>query len=180
MKIINYLDSAKPQHLRWRPKSGVPYCNIYAYDLCYLAGVYLPRVRWRPGAIDAIPGSEAVEPKYGNTVSELNGNALYDWFDDYSPSYGWARETNPSALQAATNQGHVGIIVAKRTNTNASGHIAAMVPEHGNFKAQRNASDQVQRPLQCQAGRKNYKFSSGSSAWWTGSQFADFSLWRQA
>ncbi len=41
-QIINWLRVDQSQ--RHQPGGGATYCNIYAYDYCYLAGVYLPRV----------------------------------------------------------------------------------------------------------------------------------------
>ncbi|MEM7352873.1 MAG: glycoside hydrolase family 19 protein, partial [Acidobacteriota bacterium] len=45
-KIVDYLDSESAEHRRYWPKRGTTFCNIYAYDYCYLAGVFLPRVWW--------------------------------------------------------------------------------------------------------------------------------------
>src|SRR5688572_8800840 len=36
---------------RYQPTATSTYCNIYAYDYCYFAGVYLPRVWWYDKAI---------------------------------------------------------------------------------------------------------------------------------
>lgn len=44
-KIIEWL--AVEKNKRYKRKPSATYCNIYAYDYCYLAGVYLPRVWWK-------------------------------------------------------------------------------------------------------------------------------------
>lgn len=39
---------------RYLSGEGKTYCNVYAADYCYLAGVYLPRVWCNPKALAAI------------------------------------------------------------------------------------------------------------------------------
>ncbi|MCZ6644595.1 MAG: hypothetical protein O7F71_23735 [Gammaproteobacteria bacterium] len=83
-------------------------------------------------------------------------------------------------LQAAANNGEACLIVAKRRDTNRPGHIVAVVPEHDGASAARDSADNVQRPLQSQAGRNNHRFSSGSNTWWTGANFEFSAYWRHA
>lgn len=47
--IINWLD-VEPS-ARYVAGKGKTYCNIYAYDFCYLNDVYLPRVWWTSDAL---------------------------------------------------------------------------------------------------------------------------------
>jgi len=173
IEIINYLDSEQTLHNRYRAKSNATYCNIYAYDYCYLAGVYIPRVWWKGIALLELKNKKKVSAKYGNTVQELNANMLNDWFEDYGVLFGWKRAFNPSA-----NNGEVCIIVAKHKNSNSSGHIAAVVPEHNDFKAIRNSTGEVLIPLQSQAGRSNYRFTTKTKRWWQGGQFQEFGFWQ--
>ena len=42
LAIVNYLDPEAPSHKRYQRTPGATFCNVYAYDYCYLAGVYLP------------------------------------------------------------------------------------------------------------------------------------------
>ena len=179
-RIVKHLNVEKRSHRRWWPKSGTTYCNIYAYDYCYLAGVYLPRVWWTAAALQRINNGEQVEPAYGSTVRELNANALHDWYTDYGANFGWQRETDLSTLQAAANNGEVCIIVAKREDTNRAGHIAAVIPETDRANAARSRSGLVLRPLQSQAGSQNRAASPGTNAWWLGARFEFFSFWRHA
>jgi hypothetical protein len=48
-EVIDYIATDKPAHKRYQPRDGLTFCNIYAHDYCFLAGVYLPRVWWTPG-----------------------------------------------------------------------------------------------------------------------------------
>ncbi|MCZ7582837.1 MAG: glycoside hydrolase family 19 protein [Deltaproteobacteria bacterium] len=180
LAIARYLDSENPAHERYWPKGGTTYCNIYAYDFCCLAGAYLPRVWWTASALLAIGRGEAVTPRYGETVGELNANALHDWFIEHGAAFGWRAAENLDVLQAAANSGEVGIIVAKRKDANRSGHITAVAPEHDAFHAARNAAGEVLRPVETQAGSTNYRFVVKSSAWWRGSQYQSFGFWRHA
>jgi hypothetical protein len=177
IKLTNYLDSENPHHRRYWPKQGSTYCNIYAYDYCYLAGVYMPRVWWKDSSLRQIRNGLDVDVLYGVTVHELNANMLYNWFEDYGTVYEWKRVLNLDILQAAANKGEVCIIVAQHRDSNRSGHIAAAVPEHEHFAASRRASGEVLCPLQTQAGAANHRFFTGN-AWWRKSQFHAFSFWR--
>jgi predicted chitinase len=179
IEIIHYLDCENRHHKRWWPKGGTTYCNIYAYDYCYLANVYLPRVWWTEKALFRIREEQQVVVKYGDTVRELNANMLLEWFEDYGQIFGWKRVVNLDVLQAAANNGEVCIIVAQRKDRNRSGHITAVVPEHDNFQAARNASGEVIRPVESQAGVQNHRFVTKTKAWWVEPRYESFGFWRQ-
>lgn len=178
IEIVKYLDSPRKSHKRYRPKGGSTYCNIYACDFCYLAGVYLPRVWWTNPALLLIQNGESVPVKYSQTVRELNANSLHDWLQDHGAEFGWQNVTDLNMLQVAANQGEVCLIVAQREDLSLPGHIAAVVPEHANFKARRDSDDTVLRPLESQAGSTNYRFKVKSTQWWQHPRYRDFSLWR--
>ncbi len=175
--IVDYLDVANPAHLRYQPRGGTTYCNIYATDFAYLCGVYLPRVWWTDRALLRLRAGERVAVEYGRTVRELNANALYDWLEDFGPAFGWKREIEPTALQAAANAGEVCVIVARRVDLNRPGHITAVVPETSDAKPVRNAQDEVVRPLESQAGTRNVLRAPAANAWWQNSRFQAFAFW---
>lgn len=176
--IATYLDSAAIGHKRYQPKGSQTFCNIYAYDFCYLCSVYLPRVWWRPAALDKIREGQTVEIKYGTTVRELRANDLHDWLEDHGPGFGWQSVADLDELQAAANIGEVGIIVAKRRDDGRPGHITVVVPEHGDFAAARDNSGVVLRPVESQAGARNYRFVIKRTAWWRYDRFESFAFWR--
>lgn len=180
LEIVRFLDSEKKSHARYGPKSSATYCNIYAYDYCYLAQVYLPRVFWTRPALQRLAAGEKLRALYDNTVRELNANSLQDWLQDFGAGFGWQRVLDLDALQAAANAGEVCLITAKRKDLNRSGHIVAVVPEHGSFTAARGADGGVVRPVESQAGATNHRFVVKSTAWWRGSQFQSFAFWRHA
>jgi predicted chitinase len=178
LKIIKYLDSENSQHLRYQPKQKTTYCNIYAHDFCYLAGVYLPRVWWKDKALLQIKDDVEVPVQYDKTVREMNANMLLDWFDDFGAMFGWKRVFDLDVLQAAANHGEVCIIVAQRENLNHSGHITAVAPEHDGFSAARNTAGEVSRPLESQAGRMNHRFFVKPTRWWLNTNFRNHGFWR--
>jgi hypothetical protein len=179
--IIKWLDVETKA--RYQPKTTATYCNIYGYDYCYLANVYLPRVWWTPSAIAKLKAGKAVSPIIGNTVYEIRANGLFDWLKDYGAVFGW-RRTFPSAnnlteLQNAANDGQVVVILAQHKIQNKSGHICAVAPETSTQKAVRSGSTVI-RPLQSQAGRTNKKYWT-PTAWWTNStKYKDFGFWINA
>lgn len=178
LRITAYLDCEKTAHQRYQPQGGTTYCNIYAYDYCYLAGVYLPRVWWTALALQALREGNEVKVRYGDTVREINANGLYNWLEDFGPSFDWQRVLTLDELQAAANNGAVCMIVAQHRDLNRSGHIAAVLPEHKNISAERNTTGEVTQPVQSQAGRRNFRASTTAGRWWTGSQFRAFGFWR--
>ncbi|MGY6216829.1 glycoside hydrolase family 19 protein [Methylolobus aquaticus] len=178
--IVAYLDSAKAAHKRYWPQGSTTFCNIYAYDYCYLVGPYLPRVWWKNDALERLQRGDPVDAVYDRTVRELNANALHDWLEDYGERFGWQRAADIDELQRAANDGGVCLIVAKRKDLNRSGHITAVVPETDDFSASRNAQGMIQRPVESQAGATNYRLVVQNRAWWLDPKFSSFGLWHHA
>jgi Bacterial SH3 domain len=178
LQIIDWLDVENGA--RWRPTSVSTFCNIYAFDVCYLAGAYLPRVWWKSKALAALARGEDVVPRYDDTLHELNANALCDWFEDHGPAFGWERALDPNALQTSANAGGLAVIVAQRVDLNRSGHIQIIAPEHGPFSARRT-NGQVVMPLQSQAGSSNFRYGFlGRSRWWAvTTRFRKHGFWIQ-
>jgi len=173
IRIVDWLDVES--HARYLPVPGATYCNIYAYDYCYLAGSFLPRVWWTSGALQRLASGEEVLPLYENTVTELNANSLYNWFGEHGPAFGWRRVAEPSDLQSVANRGGVAVICGKRKDLNRSGHIVAVVPETPGHQAV--AADGVVRvPLQSQAGATNFRYGA-SKRWWLDDKFSAFGFW---
>jgi Domain of unknown function (DUF1906)/Bacterial SH3 domain len=152
------------------------YCNVYAYDYCFLADIYLPRVWWTSKALMAIAKGETVVPSYGKTINELRADDLYQWLIDFGDQFGWRRVSDVNALQSAANAGGVGIICGDRFAPGRSGHITVVIPEDATHKATRDVDGNVLQPLQSQAGSKNYRWGSSGANWWkaTPGYFKDF------
>lgn len=174
--IVNWLSVENATHLRYQPIPNATYCNIYAYDYCYLAGVYLPRVWWTARALIDLSAGRPVTPIYGQTVHELNANSLFVWFEDFGSDFGWRRTGSIDEMQNAANNGQVVIISAQNKIPNRSGHICAVVPETSGNQAVREGGAVV-RPLQSQAGRTNHKY--WTDRWWVrlASTFRAHSFW---
>jgi len=177
MKIIDWLNVEKVTHKRYLPGGGKTFCNIYAHDLCFLAGVYLPRVWWSQKAIERMARGEVVQPLLGNTINEIRANSIFDWLKDFGERFGWRQTGELTKLQNAANLGGIGLIIAKRIEEGRSGHVTIVVPEVGDAKAKRDGTGQVIAPLQSQAGAINFKISTGKKDWWRGAQFRDHSFW---
>ena len=171
-KIIEWLNVEVSA--RYKPKSGETYCNIYAYDYCYLANVYLPRVWWTSKAIGQLQQGVNVTPVYDQTIHELNANSLFNWFGEFGGDFGWRRVFDLTELQNDANRGAVCIISARRKELNRPGHICAVVPETIDLKAVRK-NGVVTCPLQSNAGATNFRY--GGSVWWTSEKFSGFSFW---
>jgi hypothetical protein len=172
--IVKWLDVENKA--RYGPTSSVTYCNIYAYDYCYLAGVYLPRVWWREDAIAKLRAGKPVEPIYAKTVDEINANSLVTWFSNYGSTFGWRRTLDLTELQNAANDGQAVIICAQHKVPNHHGHICAVVPEISTQKAVRSGAT-VTKPLQSQAGGTNRKYFA--STWWL-TNHKNFGFWINA
>ena len=112
--IIDYLAVDNVAHLRYQPRDGATFCNIYAHDFCHLAGVYLPRVWWTPDAVERLTRGEPVEPRLGSTIDEQRANDLFRWLRAFGPRFGWRQAGSLTELQTEANVGAVGVIVARR------------------------------------------------------------------
>lgn len=161
--IVKWLDVENVNHLRYKPLRVPTFCNIYAYDYCWLAGVYLPRVWWNSQALIDLAAGRNVQPIYDETVHEMNANSLFRWFKDFGAMFGWKRTASIDEMQTAANRGQVVIISAENKISNRSGHIVAVVPETDSQKAERS-SGLVVKPLQSQAGRNNRQYQT--DLWW--------------
>jgi hypothetical protein len=177
--IIDWLAVDRPTFQRYQPTRTATFCNIYAHDYCHLAGVYLPRVWWLPGAIERLARGEVVEPQYEKTIDEQRANDLFRWLRDFGPRFGWRQTATLTKLQEAANLGGVGLIVARRRVEGRSGHIVAVVPETDAQRAKRNSDGDVTAPLQSQAGRTNFRYGAKAD-WWKSSEFADDAFWIHA
>jgi len=173
-KIIEWL--AVKKNKRYKRKPSATYCNIYAYDYCYLAGVYLPRVWWKSSAIAKLAVGKVVIPKYGVTILELNANSLHDWLDEFGEKFGWESIFNLTEIQTSANAGEVVVICAQRRNLNYSGHICLVVPETENHNAEWK-NGKVVKLLQSQAGSKNFRYTT-LDRWWASSKYRNFGFWK--
>ena len=172
--VIGYLDVE--HSARYSPTTKNTFCNIYATDVAYCLGLYIPRVWWNSQAINKILNGEKVEPLYDRTVTELNANSLANWFENYGAAFKWKQVVNIAILQEEVNKGLLGIIVAQRIDLNRSGHIVSVVPEMPGLSAQRD-SVTVLSPLQSQAGVTNKKYFTGNNWWQKPGKFRKFGLW---
>jgi len=176
LAVIDWLDVGDKTHLRWQPQGGTTYCNVYAYDVCNIAGIYLPRVWWEHDALVSLQAGQQVEVKYGQTVDEIRANDIYDWLVAFGGSFGWQRVFDPDPLQTQVNSGMVGIICAQRVDINRPGHIQIVAPEHGNQQAKRSGG-KVTQPLQSNAGTTTFTYGFLGSSWWRSSQFRELGFW---
>lgn len=180
LSIIEWLNVDKPAHLRYQPGNNSTFCNIYAHDYCYLAGVYFPRVWWTQSAIAKLATHQTVEPLYGNTIEEMRANNLFRWLRDFGELFGWRQTGELTKLQNAANIGGVGMIIARRKDEGRSGHVTIVAPENILGSAKRAADGTVTVPLQSQAGSRNFKLGRGVPDWWLGEQFAEHAFWIHA
>ncbi len=174
-QVVDWIDVE--HSARYAPTSTNTYCNIYAYDLSFGTGVYIPRVWWNEKAFKVIEAGGTPDIIYEKTVTELNANALADWFENYGNLFGWTRVFDTDTLQAKVNTGTLGIIVAQRINLNRSGHIVGILPELPDHKATRDSGNKVISPLQSQAGAVNKKYFTGNNWWVNPNKFRKFGMW---
>lgn len=175
--IIDWLDVGRASHVRWKGAGSKTFCNVYVYDVCDTAGVYIPRVWWNSRAIADLLAGKEVTAKYGATVNEMRANYLFNWLLEYGPEFGWKRLFDVGKVQSHANDGHVAIICAQHQNMETPGHIQIVAPENGANKAKRSSSGAVTQPLQSNAGAKNFTYGFLGSNWWQGAKFRQFGFW---
>lgn len=179
-KIVEELDVENVANLRYVPiAGGDTYCNIYGYDYCYLAGVYLPRVWWNttvPSLVDDLMEGKIIAPNPRTNCVELNANRLVEWFANWGSLYGWKQIYQGSVdgvnfdnfnrqLQEKANLGCVCVIIARHGT--GHGHVAVVPPETDTQLANLSADG---APLMSMAGRNPRRYTS--TRWWD-TNFAD-------
>jgi len=98
-------------------------CNIAAFQMANLFGVYIPRVQWYDNA-DRTRGA-----LLGETVWELSANDLFRWFTSANArDCGW-RQTDTPLSDCET---HLTIAVIKRKPI---GHIGVLTPDGNMWQA---------------------------------------------
>ena len=174
-RIIKKLDVKNSKRYQRTPKDT--YCNVYSFDYCYFAKVYLPTVWWTKESIDKLEQGSNVIPVLYETVRPIYSSAIHDWFQEWGDFFGWERMTSLTEIQKkVTSEGGVGIICAKRKTAGLSGHIVPIVPETEKKKAFRE-NEEVIYPLQSQAGQLNYNyFARKRRDWWNLSRYSAFVL----
>lgn len=176
-QLIDWFNVA--ESLRYK-KDDSTYCNVYAYDYCFMTGAYLPRVWWTDKALLRLQAGETVPVVYPSTqpgtVNEKTANSLNEWFKDWGGHFGWRRTLDLDELQAAANEGKVCITVARSKPQfhRGHGHIVAVVPENETFRAKRT-NGKVVATVQSQAGSSNFRYRVNH--WWTDGTYVDFSHW---
>ncbi len=175
-KIIRKLDVKNS--LRYQRTPEDTYCNVYSFDYCFHAKVYLPTVWWTDEAIERLKKGEDVTPVFNDTVLPIYSSAIHDWFMKWGEDFGWKRMTDLTAIQEkVTSEGGIGIICAKRKTVGLSGHIVPIVPETEKKKAFRE-NGVVLYPLQSQAGKINYNyFARKRRDWWNHIRYSSFVLY---
>lgn len=164
---------AVTKSLRYQRTPEDTYCNVYSFDYCYAANVYLPTVWWTDESIEKLKKGEQVVPIFEDTVMPIYSSAIHDWFGKWGASFGWEKIENLDEMQQRVNdEGGVGIICAKRKIVGLSGHIVPVVPENATRKAFRE-DGKVKFPLQSQAGKINYTyFAKARKDWWNHERYS--------
>jgi hypothetical protein len=162
--------------VRYLPTGGTTFCNIYAYDYCFMTGAYLPRVWWTAQSLIKLQNGETVPVKYGETVEEITANGLTNWFKEFGEHFEWQRVFSLTDMQNAANNGSVCITVARAKPQfhHGHGHIVAVVPENETFRALRQ-NGEVLKTVQSQAGAHNHDYVV--QRWWDDGTYADFGHW---
>ena len=176
--IVHYLNVEVSA--RYARTTETTFCNIYAGDYCYLAGVYLPHVWWTNKALADIAAGRAVAVKYAETVVEQDANDLYKWLRDFGPQFGWHPAASLDELQSAANSGQVCVISGLHKHPEKPGHISLVVPESIAPQVAEHVRTEIALPLQSQAGARNFCFSCAPGRWWEGAQFQAHSFWIHA
>ncbi|NUN13096.1 MAG: hypothetical protein HUU55_05615 [Myxococcales bacterium] len=197
IESLNVEDSS-----RYARTTTSTYCNIYAYDMVSALGGYLPRVWWTQAAITRIQGGARVIPReeynamsptdrrsqnviapiYGETVHEMNANALNAWMGTWGGSFGWTAAADATAAQEAANNGQIVIALAANRVASRSGHVTVVAAEdtdpNSANRAQRDPADptRVTVPLQSQAGATNFKLG-GRTQWWSDTNHTNGGFW---
>ena len=172
-KTDGHFTHYKTTNNRYWP-SGSTYCNIYAHDIVWALGGYVPRVFWKDEdktLMEKLKKGEEIQTVWDGNVREQSANDLSGWFNKHGAEFGWKSTKDPAEAQKKANYGCIVIIVA--ASPTGHGHITLVVPEETRYKsisapnlknAKTNDSGSIIVPLSSQAGRNNFNYSSDLSS----------------
>ena len=162
-EIANWLNASKSR--RYAPSENESFCNVYAYDFCYLSCVYLPR------AVFSRPDENGRQELY----SEYTSNQIVDWLEQKGKFFGWQKANSLTVLQEQANAGNVCLITARSKPGYEHGHISVVLPESNSILAQR-VGENVQIPVQSMAGQQP-KTCFVEEAWWIEERYQEPDYW---
>src|SRR3990167_956685 len=139
LEIVRYLD---PENSPRYEKSKVM-CHLFAYDFCYLAGAYLPRV-WYSDVIN--PNPEKVFP--------MDSRGLFNWLANFGGEFGWKLVADLQQAQELADVGHVVTIVALSKNINHAGQMTMVIPHSKEFCLKEGLK---RTPCQATSGKKYFR-----------------------
>ena len=96
-KLIKKLDVNQSARYQRTPEDT--YCNVYSFDYCYFAKVYLPTVWWTDESIKKLQEGIDVQPVFNKTVLPIYSSAIHDWFSQWGESFGWKQMTSLTEIQ---------------------------------------------------------------------------------
>jgi len=173
--IVDWLNVEKSG--RYKKGKNTTYCNVYAYDICYAAGVYLPRVWWdRPFIKKAFkddPSLKVIFTRKFKNVHELSADSLHAWLANFGFYFGWERIENTYDLQKKANNGYICLISGTDYDPNGPGHITVVLSEEKGRHKERPDGHII--PLQTQAGYYNH--SSFCDDWYNLPNIDVYSFW---
>ena len=132
--IADWLAVDTPEHLRYQPRAGLTFCNIYAHDYCHLAGAYLPRVWWSAPALLALDRGLAVSPLIGDTLNEVRANDLFLLAARPRPALRLAAHRHAGQAAASGQSGRGGLdrgVAARKTGARATSLPSCRKPRTG-------------------------------------------------
>jgi hypothetical protein len=160
--IIEFLNVENS--LRYRKEQQKTYCNIYAVEVAHLIGAYIPRVWWTGDAITSIKQGQCIKAEYGKSVTELNSNGLFEWFETYGHLFRWNKVQKWDHLSSIVKEnGTIGIVVSKGNTSQENGHICIVYYKNMLFR----------KIWLSEAGRINSE--KMFSRWWN--KFDNYGFW---
>ena len=153
--FVSFLNPTDAKYLRYQPRDGDTFCNIFAHDYCHLRGAYLPRVWWLE--TNQHKRGDLVAPIWGRNVREMNANSLTTWLENFGSGFDWKFCTNDKELQQKANEGKTAIICARAPRR--IGHVTVVIPSMHTFV----------NPMQAQAGVRN--FLAEQNKWYKDSRY---------
>lgn len=123
--IIKFLHGAN----RYK-RYGITHAGLFAYDVAWLAGAYLPRVWWlhHPKPERAHSAGEYLVPDTED-LRIINNNDLKDWMLEFGHYFGWRPVGDFNTAQQYADVGHLVIIIAQARNRNKNGRLSVIVPD---------------------------------------------------
>lgn len=155
LDIVKYLDPKNsPRYGR-----SAHFTHLFAADVCYLAGAYLP-ILWYQNT-----------DKPEGVKIQMNSLAIWEWYKDFGFVFGWHEVPDFKIAQEYADIGHIVTIIALPKSISGRGQMSIILPSIHKYELCKNSFSKDAPPQ----SRGGHEFLQ--TKWYKGPKYSDFKIY---